>query len=388
MSAAPDRQTNTFLALYALAWAGGTIAYVPLLTLLLPGRVEGLAGPAAIGWLASLTFIGALAASVGNIGFGWLSDLTGTRRPWVVGGLVATIAASLALGQATTFATIAACLVAWQFALNGLLGPLSAWAGDTVPDAQKGTLGGLLAFAPAAGALAGVVATWQLWNAPQTRLIVVAVMVSACVLPLLLFGRPRAVTVAPQERPPGTRRAAVRMWLARLLVQVSEAALFAFFFLWFRGLAASHGDAQAARLIAIVLCTTAPIALIAGKFADRLAKPILPLRIGALLAAAGLTVMAWAGSPTLGIGGYILFGIATNVFLALHSAQTLRVLPRADRRGRDLGIFNLTNTVPSLIIPWLTVALVPTHGFAPLFLALAGLAVLAAVLLRGPLTTS
>lgn len=387
MTPTPGRQSHTFLALYALAWAGGTIAYVPLLTLLLPARVEALAGAAAIGWLASLTFIGAVAASVGNIAFGWLSDLTGTRRPWVAGGLIGTIVASLALGQATTFVSIAACLVVWQLALNGLLGPLSAWAGDAVPDAQKGTLGGLLAFAPAAGSLAGAV-TWHFWLAPQARLAAVAVIVGACVLPILVFGRPRPVEVTAANRPSDARRAAVRMWLARLLVQISEAALFAFFFLWFRSLSVAHGDADAAQLIAIVLCSTAPIALLAGKFADRIAKPILPLRAGAVLAAAGLLIMAAAGTPALGIGGYILFGIATNVFLALHSAQTLRVLPRADRRGRDLGIFNLTNTVPSLIMPWLTIALVPTHGFAPLFLALAGLAVFAAVLLRAPLTKS
>ncbi|MFK9227165.1 hypothetical protein ACJEJD_24835, partial [Escherichia coli] len=59
----------------------------------------------------------------------------------------------------------------------------------------------------------------------------------------------------------------------------------------------------------------------------------------------------------------------------------LRVLPRSDRRGRDLGLFNLTNTVPSLIMPWLTLALVPHFGFSGLFLFLSGLALLAGMLL-------
>jgi hypothetical protein len=69
------------------------------------------------------------------------------------------------------------------------------------------------------------------------------------------------------------------------------------------------------------------------------------------------------------------------VFLALHTSQTLRVLPRPHTRGRDLGIFNLTNTVPSLIMPWLTLALVPAYGFDALFLLLAGLAFVASALL-------
>jgi predicted MFS family arabinose efflux permease len=76
-----------------------------------------------------------------------------------------------------------------------------------------------------------------------------------------------------------------------------------------------------------------------------------------------------------------LFGLATTVFLSLHSGLTLRVLPSPQHRGRDLGIFNLTNTVPSLIMPWLTIAIVPRSGFATLFVILAILAAAAATLL-------
>ncbi len=46
-----------------------------------------------------------------------------------------------------------------------------------------------------------------------------------------------------------------------------------------------------------------------------------------------------------------------------------------------MGIFNLTNTVPSLIMPGLTLALVPRYGFDLLFLLLAVLAMLASLLL-------
>jgi hypothetical protein len=49
-------------------------------------------------------------------------------------------------------------------------------------------------------------------------------------------------------------------------------------------------------------------------------------------------------------------------------------LPRADRRGRDLGIFNLTNTLPSIILPVITLVLVPKFGFVTLFILLSFLA--------------
>ena len=68
-------------------------------------------------------------------------------------------------------------------------------------------------------------------------------------------------------------------------------------------------------------------------------------------------------------------------FLALHASQTLRILPDAASRGLGIGLFNLTNTAPSLIMPWLTISLVPGFGFDALFLLLAGLTGIAVLLL-------
>ena len=91
--------------------------------------------------------------------------------------------------------------------------------------------------------------------------------------------------------------------------------------------------------------------------------------------------MSLASNVGQAVAAYVLFGLATTVFLSLHSGLTLRVLPDPAHRGRDLGIFNLTNTVPSLIMPWLTIVIVPARGFAGLFVLLAILASASAILL-------
>src|SRR3546814_12626453 len=95
---------------------------------------------------------------------------------------------------------------------------------------------------------------------------------------------------------------------------------------------------------------------------------------GASVSAMGLVGMALAGEADMAKASYLVFGIATKVFLSLHSGQTLRILPRSDRRGRDLGVFTLTNTVTSPIMPCLPTSLVPGFGFTALFLLPAGLA--------------
>ena len=108
---------------------------------------------------------------------------------------------------------------------------------------------------------------------------------------------------------------------------------------------------------------------------------MLPLAVCAGLSSIGLLIMAWANSVELAVAGYAFFGLASMTFLSLHNGQTLRVLPKPQNRGRDMGLFNLTNTVPSLIIPWMTLAMVPAFGFGGLFFVLAALVGIATVLL-------
>lgn len=380
------RQAHRFLWLYALAAAGGAIAYVPFLTILLPMRMSAIAGSGDVAWLAYATFAGAIAASLSNIAFGWASDQTRNRVPWIAAGLIASCGLLATFGVVRDLPATIALLVLWQCALNMMLAPLTAWAGDCIPDQQKGTLGGLLAFAPAAGAASGVLITLPGLASAGARLLLVAGLVIACVAPVLLVGRPRTFPALTRDnpdeaRPIRSRAEVARMWLARLLVQISEAALFAFLYFWFRSIDPAMTDARVAQVFSVILLGAVPLALITGRWADRTGRPFLPLAVTSAIAAIGLLVMAAAPGLGMAMAGYVVFGLAASVFLSLHSAQTLRVLPRAAHRGRDLGFFNLTNTVPSLAMPWLALALVPAFGFTGLFVALAACAIGATLLL-------
>lgn len=376
--------------LYALAVSGGAIAYVPFLTILLPLRATALAGDDALNVLAMTAFAGAIAASIANIVFGWASDLTGTRRPWIMSGLMLSTILLLAMPMASSVPMLITMIILWQLGLNMMLAPLAAWAGDSIPDSQKGMLGGLLALAPALGAVSGAVVTVEGFMPFADRESMVALIVVLAVAPALLLGKPVPMphlmqTAATGENegaiPPIHRRATVQMWLARLLVQIAEASLFAFLLLWFRSLRPEFSANNAATIFAFVLGFAVFLALGVGRWSDRFNRPILPLIWGSAVAAAGLIVMSLATNLTVAIIGYVTFGLASSIFLALHSSQTLRVLPRPHTRGRDLGIFNLTNTTPSLIMPWLILALVPAYGFNALFLLLAALTIIATILL-------
>lgn len=382
------RQSARFMYLYALAVSGGAVAYMPFLTILLPLRATNISSDGALAMLAITAFLGAIAASFANIGFGWASDKTATRRPWIWGGLTVSTLLLLATPFATQSMSLIALIIFWQIGLNMMLAPLSAWAGDSIPDSQKGFLGGLLALAPAMGALSGALVIMTDTVPTAHREAFVALLVVAMIAPLLIFGKPVAISAlapTPQSEAGDVqlvkRRAAVRMWLARLLVQIAEASLFAFLLLWFRSVDSDFGANDAANIFALVLGAAVFAALRVGRWSDRANRPIVPLIWGAGAASGGLLIMSLSTSLPIAVAGYVVFGLASSIFLALHSSQTLRVLPRPHTRGRDLGIFNLTNTVPSLIMPWLTLALVPNYGFGSLFLLLAALAAIACLVL-------
>ena len=393
VGAEPDQNTKQslpFLFSHALAVAGGAIGYVPFLTLLLPLQTTQQFGDEALNVLAYAAFAGAIAASCANIFFGWLSDITKRRRLWIATGMLSSSSLLALMPYANSSAVLIGMIVVWQLCLNMMLAPLGAWAGDTVPDAQKGLLGGFLAFAPALGALSGTIITLQGLATQHERHFAIALLVIVLVTPVLFVVRPVPMPElqtdydADQQNQTANRRNksdAARMWLARLLVQIAEASLFAFLLLWFRSVEPEFGENDVANIFTIVLGIAVFFAFMVGRWSDRNSKPILPLATCALVGAGGLAVMALAATLPIALLGYFIFGLASSIFLALHSSQTLRVLPTAKNRGRDLGIFNLTNTVPSLIMPWLTLALVPVYGFGALFLLLAGLAIVASILL-------
>ncbi|CAA9499863.1 MAG: hypothetical protein AVDCRST_MAG31-308 [uncultured Sphingomonas sp.] len=376
-----ERDTR-FLLLFALANAGGVVAYVPLLTLLLPARVAALAGGAQIEWLGAATLAGAVAASVGNIAFGWASDVIGSRRRWAAAGLCLTVASYALLSVVQSLPQLVLGIVLYQLVLNMLLASIVAWAADVVPDARKGLLGGWLAAGPLLGSLAGIAVTLPDEASFEPRMAAVCLMVLALTAPLLLWRAPHggsarsAEAIARVRRVRGTDLAL--LWSARLLVQIAGSVLFGFLLYYFQSLPDRPGPARIAQLSALALLIALPLSLFSGGLSDRLGtrKPFL---VGAaLMAAGGLGVMAAATGVPASAAGYVLFMCAISTFLSLHAGYAMQLLPSPAHRGRDLGILNLANTIPSMVAPILAVWLVPGRGFTSLLGLLAALMLLAA----------
>jgi MFS family permease len=385
-AALPGRQSNGFLLLYALAYAGCFVSFVPLLTLLLPEKMASAAGDARIEWLSTATLAGAVSASLANIGFGWASDLVGSRRAWLAAGLLSSLASYALLHLSQSPLAIVLAVIVYQAAINMMLSPLTAWAADTVPDAQKGRLGGLLGLAPPVGALAGIVVTLPILPGAAAQMLMVCLLFALLILPLLAVGHPAPIHLGPRLIT-GVQRTQRRidlflLWVARLLVQIAGSVLFAFLLYYFQSLPdTSASQSDVARLSAFTMVASVPLALLAGWASDRLGVRM-PFLIGTAIAAcSGLTVLALQPGLGAATAGYAIFGCATSVFFAIHSVYAMQMLPSPLRRGRDLGLFNLTNTLPAILSPLLALTVVPRIGFPGLMATLAVLTLVAALLL-------
>ncbi|RYY42935.1 MAG: MFS transporter [Sphingomonadales bacterium] len=378
----PTLRSTRFLLIFALAYAGGVIGYLPLLTLLLPARIEGFAGDTRLDLFTATVIAGAIAASLSNLLFGWLSDRSlargGGRRRWMAFGVAATAFAYAAIALAATPLAIVLAVVAFQAAVNAILAPLLALMADEIPDVQKGLAGGMLAFAnPLASAVTTLLVSASVLS-DDARLMIVPLAVALCVAPMLLTAPHRlgAQPVSPAQAALSRRDLAVA-WAARLLIQISGAVLSLYLLYYFESvspLPASALSPRLGQLLTFAFVLTLPLAVIAGRLSDRIGRRKPFLFVTALLTAGALLVMSAAGSFAVAAAGFVLFSVGSGIFLALHSAFSMQLLPDPRHRGRDMGLINLTNTLPPLLGAPLTWLLATPQDFGSVMLVLAGLA--------------
>jgi len=373
-----------FIILYTVAIGGMFVSFMPLVMVLLPIKAAAVSGAGRVNLLSMAALGGATVASFANIVFGILGDWTyrlrGTRRPWIAASLAALVLSYAAFHLSTTPASLLIAVAALQIAINMGFSPILAMMADEVPDGQKGLVGGLMGTGQPIGSFVAVVIVYAPGLDDAGRYLLLCAIFVAMIAPFLLLIRERGeAEPAPTARQASQRRwDFARAWTARVLVQVAGNALGTYGFYYFMAVMGETGakaNGAPTRLIATVMATATIVALVltvlVGKFSDRTMRRKPFLAAAAVAMAAGLGAMALAAGPGLAALGYIVALSSMSVFLGIHSALAMQLLPSPQHRGRDLGVMNLTNTLPAIAAPLLAFYLAPEHGgFAPLLVTL------------------
>jgi MFS family permease len=332
--------------------------------------------------------------------FGALTDRTtsrrGRRHPWILAS---------AVGAGVVFA-----IQAWQSTVGGLL-LISAAGGlmvavlstslvavipDEVPVRQRATVS---AWGGAVGGSLGVLICTGIVvavNGITAGYLTMAALIVVGIVPFALFTR--GVRLRPEDRPAFRWRrlfsslwvspkAAPDFWWAlsgRFLFFLANALFSSYLFYFLKD--RLHQDDPAAGVLVLTTVYVLFAALVSvpfGRISDkRLRRKKITIVSATLQALACLTVavsLTWTGA----IIGAVLLGLGFGVYMSVDQALVTEVLPQAARRGKDLGLINMTFLLATLLAPAIAAPVILNlGGYATLFGLAAVVGVGSAVLVQ------
>jgi MFS family permease len=362
------RASSRFIAIYALAYATLWLALLTPAIISLALRVRQLAPGDPAKPISTVLMAGAIVALVSNPIFGALSDRTrlrfGSRRPWLVGGMLCGCASLAVIGLASTINIV---LLGWcvaQLCFNAVLASMVAIVPDRIPPLQRGTVVGILGICMPVGQITGTFLVQQLSvNMLQALLVpgligVAGVLVLALVLPR----QPLTADIPTPELPVTTGQPRGRghrdfswAWLSRVFFTTGSCFLQAyqpFFLLDALRLDAADVPRLIFRSTLVQAAMVVVWSLISGRLSDRtgLRKPF--VMAGSTIQGLGLWLIAFSHSYTMLLFGVALVGMGHGVYEGVDLALVTDVLPdREHHAAKDLGLLNIANTLPQVIAP-------------------------------------
>jgi MFS family permease len=385
------RVSWVFIVVYALAYTGIWVALLTPVIVTIALRVSELAPDDTAQQLALILSVGAACAMVAGPLFGYLSDRTrsrfGMRRPWMIGGI---LAGSIALLLVAIAPTIAALLLSWclaQLAFNAALSGIFAVLADQIPSEQRGTVAGIMGVCMPLGQLIGTYIVQLVAGSTVLEFMLPAAVGALAVLLLAAVLPDRRLTSTPSEIPGRVTRS-VRIafiahrdfwcaWMSRLLLGIGIAFLTTYQpLLLVNSLERPLSDVPALMFRSMLLQSALVIAssLVFGRLSDRLRRRKLFVLLGAAIYAAGLWWIASAASYSAFLIGLAIASIAHGMYFAVDLALVTDILPDARRdAAKDLGILNVTNTLPQIVAPIVGAAILHlAHGSYATMYAVAG----------------
>ncbi|MFJ4044427.1 MFS transporter [Microbacterium sp. NPDC089987] len=331
------------------------------------------------GALATALALGSAAALLANPLFGALSDRTrgrlGRRRPWMLGGVLAGFAflAALATGESVTAVT--ASWVGAQLAFNATMAASTALLADSVTEQQRGSASGLFTAAAFVGTLPPLALSALLPRHVDAVSFVMPALAVVVVGAAMMIPERMPLQATPAEPGPRRRellrfagsRAFVAVWLQRFAMQAAFSLAAAFtLYLVIDRMTADTVTATPVAMVATLCGGTGIVAgaIIGGTWASRRGSYLPFFAAAGVGLAAAAMLRAVAETPVALWLAAAAGGLAVGTSLAVNLALAMRVLP-ARREGAYLGLLNVAETIPQVVVPVAAAALLRVGGGDP-----------------------
>jgi MFS family permease len=394
-----------FQLLYGLTNAVIGFGNITFYTILLPARIAMVAPTNQTNSFIAISGIGAVASVITNPLVGAFSDRTtaalGRRRPWLIVSMLLLLISMLILAFAPTLVLVGVGAVLLQVAINALLAALSAIIPDQVPLGQRATVSAFSGMAPLVGGLLGqilvVLAIRDIFASFLALGLISALVILVFTLVLREIRLPRGA-VAPFRLKnvltsfwlnPIKYSDFFFTWLARCLIFLGSTTVINYmnYFLQdgvhytrvFPGQSVAQG-VQAFYTAFVISILVASI--VCGILSDKLQRRKPFVIYSSLIMGVGLLLLAFFPVWSAVLIAAVILGIGFGTYLSVDLALASQLVPKAQDRGKDLGLINTAIFLPMLVAPAIAgIALGVFHSYTVLFVVLTIAAALAAVLI-------
>ncbi|WP_425838266.1 MFS transporter [Streptomyces fractus] len=391
-AAAPSRQRG-LMALLALANVSMFALYLGVGGVLIPTQIAQLDPAHKVATLGLVGGIGAVFATVFNPIAGALSDRSGRRGPWIVGGALASLGVMALLGSVDTVLLVAIGWCLGQATMNVYQAATTAIVPDRIAPARRGAASAMVGLGLPVGGTLGVMIASATVGTPRTGYLALGAIVAVAAALLTVLGRePRrtALPAVPLREQIATFLSALAnhdfrwAFIGRALLVLGWFSVFSYQLY----ILADHTELPAgltppaamAILTPVSMAAMAVSTVIGGVLSDRWNRR--KLFVGAAAALSGVVMIVPVVSPTW--DGMLVFsalnGLAFGCFMAVDTALVTLVLPKSADAARDMGVINIASAGPQIVAPFVASAVIANLGGYPgLFLVGGALSVLGAL---------
>ncbi|MFB7610999.1 MFS transporter [Streptomyces gardneri] len=396
-SPAAGRPTRGLLPLLLAGNSAMYALYVGVAGMLLALQIEDIDPANKVANFGLVAGISAIFATVFNPVAGALSDRSGRRNPWILGGGLLALPVMLLLGSVDTIllVTIAWCL--GQAVMNIYQAAITSVVPDRVPVGARGKASAAVGLGLPVGSTIGALVGAAFSDDYRTGYLVFGAIVAGTAV---LF-----TACAREERMPPKAPLPVRQQIAafgsalrhhdfrwafigRALLILGYFAVAGFQLYILKdhtvlpaGLSAEEAVAVLTPLNAIAMVVST---VLGGWLSDRFDRRKLFVGASAALAAVALVIPAVSTSWTAMLAFSVVNGLGFGCYMAVDTALVTMVLPTAEDAARDMGVLNVANAGPQIIAPFVASLIVSLSGggYTALFLVAAVLSVLGALAVR------
>ncbi|QBD77408.1 MFS transporter [Ktedonosporobacter rubrisoli] len=429
---APHRLTLRGQIVLSLLWFALGLLSSALLPIVIPTQILLFVTPGHVGNAQQVTFLAWISALGAVVTLfippltGMLSDNTsgslGRRRPYIIAGSIVILLSVPLLIKANSIAMLIPGLGILLVGVNIITAGYQGLTPDLVPREQRGVASGYMGFMTILGNVGSLsLAAWlfsqvnlhsagadiirrgaTLYYISTIAVLIIGVIITVIGVREIPFVSPALTLEQAESRiklqfhewfvqnwiKPWREHNFTIVFLTRAAVMMGLALFMTFIEYYLANVAHVTNFVQATATVAILALLSAIFsALILGIFSDYVKRVPLVSTATLCMASAALAFVVFpAGFPLWPPS--ILFGLGYGAYMSVDWALSIDTLPSSETAGKDLGLWNASATLPTVIAPLLgSLIIILFHGStalgyrlifaaATLFLILAAIGVL------------